>query len=251
MRDTGGSQSFVVKGSVPGIENCLTDDSVVVNTLGGIVTVPLARVYLNCGLHKGDTMVGVVDALPVPGVDFLVGNDIAGSRVVPNPIVVSAPLSGKNEGESLAYPSCVIERSKRLYGKFDLSMTGDSTVKSAWSDSSEDGIRSVVEEDLGREEECTNSGTDLLDSLSTLFEDNRIDPTHIELDSKQGNNDKPEVCVLNVTETLYDTPMVDIKTAQENDPSLQTYFSEALNESESAAEPTCFYLKMGILMRKY
>ena len=259
MRDTGSSQSFVVRRAVPGIENCLTQDSVVVSSLGGVTTVPRAKLNLSCGLFNGDAIVGVVDSLPVPEVDFLIANDVAGSLVVPDPIVVPVSLtdshSVETEVDSDVFPSCVLERSKGLCDKFSPFMTGESTVVGAKFDSSEDGTRSVVEEDQVREGKSASFGTDLLDSLSILFDNSRVDHNEISLNSeiKQGIEvGEHKLCVANsVTNTPYDITIVDIKDAQSNDPSLQKLFKEALTESESAAEPTCFYLKTGILMRKY
>ena len=37
-------------------------------------------------------MWGVVESLPVPGVDLLLGNDIAGAKVFPHPIATSEPV---------------------------------------------------------------------------------------------------------------------------------------------------------------
>ncbi|XP_064096350.1 uncharacterized protein LOC135208131 [Macrobrachium nipponense] len=52
----------------------------------------------------GDIIVGIVESLPIPGVDVLVGNDAAGNRVVPDPV----PLfkNALTEKESMAESTC-------------------------------------------------------------------------------------------------------------------------------------------------
>ena len=62
-------------------------------------------------------MVGVLKSLPVDGVSFLLGNDIAGSLVVPDPVVTNEPLSVSPtaEVEKLypdLFPSCAVTRSQ-------------------------------------------------------------------------------------------------------------------------------------------
>ena len=78
LRDTGASQSIIVRSSVPFLEQCYTGESVVLRGVGGCVVVPLCRVFLDTNLISRMVIVGVQDALPVEGVTFLMGNDIAG-----------------------------------------------------------------------------------------------------------------------------------------------------------------------------
>lgn len=60
-----------------------------------VVPVPLHSVVLNCGLVHGEVTMGVRPALPIEGVDVILGNGLAGSRVwaegPPPPIVLSSP----------------------------------------------------------------------------------------------------------------------------------------------------------------
>ena len=55
--------------------------------IGGYVETPLVDLQLNCPLKKGKVKVGVVETLPMSGVDFLLGNDIAGGEVRKQPIM--------------------------------------------------------------------------------------------------------------------------------------------------------------------
>ncbi|WP_435362551.1 hypothetical protein, partial [Klebsiella pneumoniae] len=49
---------------------------------------PLVSVRLQCPLVSASGEVAVLDNLPVEGVDFLLGNDLAGERVYPDAGVV-------------------------------------------------------------------------------------------------------------------------------------------------------------------
>ena len=50
------------------------------------------NVHLDCELVKATADLGVVESLPIPGIDLL-GNDIAGAKVFPHPIVSSKSVS--------------------------------------------------------------------------------------------------------------------------------------------------------------
>ncbi|XP_068237349.1 uncharacterized protein [Palaemon carinicauda] len=47
VRDTGSSHSLVVRDAVPGIENCMTQDSVILKSIGGLTTVPRAKLHVD------------------------------------------------------------------------------------------------------------------------------------------------------------------------------------------------------------
>ncbi|XP_066956281.1 uncharacterized protein [Macrobrachium rosenbergii] len=120
MRDTGSSHSLVVKGKIPRIEEHFTGEKMVIQSLGGIVTIPLCRLHLSCDLFTKYVVVGVVESLPVKGVEFLMGNDLAGKLVVPDPIVVDIPLvecpTLKLEKENpTLFPSCVVKDTLERY----------------------------------------------------------------------------------------------------------------------------------------
>ena len=106
----------MLRDMLPGLETCYLGQSVLIQGVSGCTTVPLAKVYLNSDLATGYFTVGVQDSLPVEGVNFLMGNDIAGGKVVPDPIVTSSP-SPSNNTEQLEkeyphlFPSCVVTRS--------------------------------------------------------------------------------------------------------------------------------------------
>ena len=103
LRDTGASQ-FLILASVliQGVE-C------------GFVNVPLHNIYLSSDLVKGPVAVGIRQTLPFKGVHLFLGNDLAGDKVVVNPLVTNttcmdqAPDSIEQELPDL-YPSCAVTR---------------------------------------------------------------------------------------------------------------------------------------------
>ena len=81
----------------------------------GFVYVPLHNIYLSCDLVKGPVAVGIRQTLPFKGVHLLLGNDLAGDKVVVNPLVTDTPCMDQSpdpiEQElSDLYPSCAFTR---------------------------------------------------------------------------------------------------------------------------------------------
>ena len=114
MRDTASSHSLVIGSSVPWIREAMTEKRMILSGIGGVTSVPLCELYLDCGLVSNDVTLGVKDFLPIDGVDVLMGNDIAGEKIVPDPIVVDKPLDVSPTAElEIAnpnlFPSCVLD----------------------------------------------------------------------------------------------------------------------------------------------
>ena len=57
----------------------------------GFVNVPLHNIYLSSDLVKGPVAVGIRQTLPFKGVHLLLGNDLAGDKVMVNPLVTDTP----------------------------------------------------------------------------------------------------------------------------------------------------------------
>ncbi|XP_077954032.1 uncharacterized protein LOC144391284 [Gasterosteus aculeatus] len=92
LRDTGAAQSIIVSTSLPWSEKSYCGSHVLLTGIEmGTISVSLHWVYPSSSIVSGRVRVGVVPRLPVDGVSFLLGNDIAGGRVVPVPEVVDNP----------------------------------------------------------------------------------------------------------------------------------------------------------------
>ena len=61
---------------------------------------------------SGPVIVGIRPTLPVEGVSLILGNDLAGGRVQPDPQVISNPNSvlSANEGLTQTFQACVVTR---------------------------------------------------------------------------------------------------------------------------------------------
>ncbi|XP_064093712.1 uncharacterized protein LOC135206254 [Macrobrachium nipponense] len=240
VRDTGSSHSLVVRDAVPGIENCMTQDSVILKSIGGLTTVPRAKLHVDCNLFTGNTVVGVVDSLPIPNIDFLLGNDIAGARVIPDPVVVDTPLIEnpvKDLEEKAMFQSCVVEHSLRTL----------------------DTAKNLICTDAVHADVAVGDVVEELEQRNCPLIEDKVDKVNNENDCKP-DNAIVEVCESSLLEcnildsefhNLFEMKDFDIRDAQANDHSLQQMFNEAVSESEIATEATCYYLKTGILMRKY
>ena len=85
---------------------------------GKVSTIPLYEIHLESSLVKGDVIVGAAQSLPVSGIQMLLGNDLAGSRVVPlDPVVTENPNTMDSSAELEEdypgiVPACVTTRAQ-------------------------------------------------------------------------------------------------------------------------------------------
>ena len=116
LRDTGASQSLILADTLPFSEKTSTGTSVLIQGVEcGFVNVPLHNIYLSSDLVSGPVAVGIRPSLPFKGVHLLLGNDLAGDKVVVNPLLTNTscedqlPDPIEQEIPDL-YPSCAVTR---------------------------------------------------------------------------------------------------------------------------------------------
>ncbi|KAI2665219.1 Retrovirus-related Pol polyprotein from transposon 17.6 [Labeo rohita] len=117
LRDTGSAQSFILKELLPFSQSSYTGTDVLIRGIAmGCDSVPLHQVHLKSDLVNGLVHLGVREQLPFDGVGLILGNDLAGGRVFPRPIVVN---NGKiNDTSSLSqefpstFPVCAVTRAQ-------------------------------------------------------------------------------------------------------------------------------------------
>ncbi len=105
LRDTGSAQSFVLKELLPFSQSSYTGTDVLIRGIEmGCDSVPLHKVHLKSDLVNGLVHLGVREQLPFEGVGLILGNDLAGGQVFPQPIVGN---DGKSDTSSLSqeFPS--------------------------------------------------------------------------------------------------------------------------------------------------
>ena len=116
LRDTGASQSLILADTLPFSEKTSSGTSVLIQGVEcGFVNVPLHNIYLSSDLVTGLVAVGIRPSLPFKGVHLLLGNDLAGDKVVVNPLLTTIPCLDQppdpieQEIPDL-YPSCAVTR---------------------------------------------------------------------------------------------------------------------------------------------
>ncbi|XP_076036100.1 uncharacterized protein LOC143022050 [Oratosquilla oratoria] len=101
LRDTAAKQSLILAQALTNLQ------------LTYILICPLHKIYLTSDLVTGPVEVAVIDSLPVPGIQLLLANDLAGSKVT-LPIVTESPnlvLDSPLDNLDL-YPACAVTRSQ-------------------------------------------------------------------------------------------------------------------------------------------
>ena len=98
LRDTGASQSLILADILPFSEKTSSGTSVLIQGVEcGTVNIPLHHVNLSSDLVIGLVVIGITPSLPFKGVHLLLGNDLAGDKVVVNPLVTDTPNISKTE----------------------------------------------------------------------------------------------------------------------------------------------------------
>ncbi|XP_047485268.1 uncharacterized protein LOC125036565 [Penaeus chinensis] len=231
LRDTAGVMSMALKSAVPFWEDVLTGQYVLVKGIGGVERSPLCKVYLKSEFVEKSVLVAIADKLPHEGVDFLLCNDIAGDRWGPNVIVCSKPLEvDPLKYESIdspeLFPVCAVTRSKAK----------DLVVESQKCHSLASNLSEKEQDDIG---------------LKDIFECHKVDDVKtVKLSaSDSGVVIKEE----SGEDELSDEPLTckKIIEAQKSDHTLNHLFRLVLSDEELVKEQTGYYVKNGILMRKY
>ena len=116
LRDTGATQSLLLQGVLPLSVSTSTGEGVIAQGIeGGCVNVPLHKVNLVSDLVIGSVVLGTRPTLPIKVVSLLLGNDLAGGKVVADPKVTSKPItlvSTEKLEEVIPgiFPSCAVTR---------------------------------------------------------------------------------------------------------------------------------------------
>lgn len=130
LRDTGADHSFMLDNLLPlSDQSSCKSDLLVWGIKMSVVKAPLHNVHLQSSFLSGQVRVAVRPRLPVKGVSFILGNDLAGGQVYPAPEVVDEPICSSSDSApcpSLSlFPACVITRaqSRKMGEMVDLSDT--------------------------------------------------------------------------------------------------------------------------------
>ena len=97
LRDTGSAQSILLQSTLPLSDSTYAGDNVLLKgvdtSLGSYPSAPLHQVYISSSHVNGPVTVGITSSLPIDGINFLLGNDLAGGKVVANSLVTDMPCN--------------------------------------------------------------------------------------------------------------------------------------------------------------
>ena len=111
LRDTGSTQSIILKSVFPSVK--VLDENVIIKDLSSTVLLPLVEVNLDCPYSKGKVKLALRDEdFPLPDVQVILGNDLAGELLLPNLVICHNPIV---ENESCDKPEQLgLERGSKL-----------------------------------------------------------------------------------------------------------------------------------------
>uniref|UniRef100_A0A3Q1F7N1 Gypsy retrotransposon integrase-like protein 1 n=1 Tax=Acanthochromis polyacanthus TaxID=80966 RepID=A0A3Q1F7N1_9TELE len=180
----------------------------------GFVPAPLHHIHVQSPLVTGFFDVGVRSSFPIDGVDFIMGNDIAGGKVYPVPEVVNVPIAD-SEHDSLVqnhpniFTVSVLTRAQTSKQAQDIDLA-DTLFASVLTDNSPS---------TGTPVECTLEAEKVAESVTA--------PVPLPL----------------TREALI--------SAQQNDPSLAKCLSTASQSSSECRKGLCFFFDKDVLMRRW
>ena len=92
LRDTGATQSLILDSVLPLTENSFTGADVLISGVKmGVSEVPLHELNIKSSLTNINIVIGMRPSLPVEGTSLILGNDLAGEKVMVDPRVVMKP----------------------------------------------------------------------------------------------------------------------------------------------------------------
>ena len=119
LRYTGATQYLMLDSVLPLRENSFTGANVLISGIEmGVLEVPLHEVNIKSSLINGNIVIGMRPILPVEGISLILGNDLAGEKVMVDPRVVEKPRDDEKT-ERLAekfpgiFPASVVTRSMK------------------------------------------------------------------------------------------------------------------------------------------
>ena len=229
LQDTGASQSLILADTLPFSEKTSSGTSVLIQGIEcGFVNVPLHNIYLSSDLVKGPVAVGIRQTLPFKGVHLLVGNDLAGDKVVVNPLVTDTPCMDQSPDpieQELPdlYPSCAVTRAMAKKAMLTENQSDVDLTDSFIGQSFKNEITKSLSHNLPEHQTDSNDST----SVSDHFPSSLVEEGHDIRSRSQ------------------------LSKEQHKDPEISPLFQKAVSETDLAQDPICFYIKNGILMRKW
>ena len=229
LRDTGATQSLMLDSVLPLTENSFTGANVLISGVEmGVLEVPLHEVNIKSSLINGNIVIGMRPSLPVEGISLILGNDLAGEKVMVYPRVVEKPRDDENT-EKLAekfpgiFPASVVTRSMKA---------------------KREAIKEQGKEEIGL------SGT-FLENIDVVFEERNKEKADKALMRNESRNVKENIPEKQESESKSVISRQNLIVEQSKDKELLDLFKIALTPVEAEKVSVGYLIKDDILMRKW
>ena len=229
LRDTGATQSLMLDSVLPLTENSFTGANVLISGIEmGVLEVPLHEVNIKSSLINGNIVIGMRPSLPVEGISLILGNDLAGEKVMVDPRVVEKPRDDE-ETERLAekfpgiFPASVVTCSMKANKK---------------------AIKEQGKEEIGL------SGT-FLENIDVKFEERIKEKAEKALRRNESRNVKENIPEKQESESKSVISRQNLIVEQSKDKELLDLFKIALTPVEAEKVSVGYLIRDNILMRKW
>ena len=229
LRDTGATQSLMLDSVLPLTENSFTGANVLISGVEmGVLEVPLHEVNIKSSLINGNIVIGMRPSLPVEGISLILGNDLAGEKVMVDPRVVEKPRDDVKT-ERLAekfpgiFPASVVTRSMKA---------------------KKEAIKEQGKQEIGL------SGT-FLENIDVKFEERNKEKADKALMRNESRNVKENIPEKQESESRSVISRQNLIENQSNDKELLDLVKIALTPVEAEKVSVGYLIRDNILMRKW
>lgn len=254
FRDSGARQSLCVR--LPGMPT-RGDNFVLVRGVNSDVCYPVFKMSLRCPVVSAQGPVALVESLPLEGVQFLLGADLAGDRVFPPPVCISSSvLSQDTDDHDLnVYPVCAVTRSLAKIADADV-VWREEVQEDDVSDRVEEGVDGQVSALPVRPNHCERD-----QSEGTAGEENEVNPLVVsgprggEKSNKgnpkgdSANVSPPHFSEVNLAGGLAEVAPAELRRCQQADAELVPLFNQVDKVSVQPGGKGEFFIKKGLLFR--
>ena len=229
LRDTGATQSLMLDSVLPLTENSFTGANVLISGVEmGVLEVPLHEVNIKSSLINGNIVIGMRPSLPVEGISLILGNDLAGEKVMVDPRVVEKPRDD--------------ERTEKLAEKFPGIFPASVVTRSMKA--KKEAIKEQGKEEIGL------SGT-FLENIDVKFEERNKEKADKALMRNESWNVKENIPEKQESESNLVISRQNLIEEENNDKELLDLFKIALTPVEAEKVSVGYLIKDNILMRKW
>ena len=232
LRDTCASQSLILAEAISLSERSHSGKSVLIQGVEcGLVTVPLHQVNLKSDLVSGTVTVGARPSLPIEGVHLILGNDLAGDKVVVNPVMTEKPevtttIDPIEDEIPDLYPSCAVTRAMAQKATLENAQVGKNTNSDYTYDLNDTFLPSMYNEsDQQTSRVCLPEKQDI-DQNAPLTQDKDLIEPNVPVSNKQDL----------LTRTLI--------LEQQNYSTLSSLFQNMMSEEEILQKEWCSHAQM-------